>query len=71
MSTTLNERQANALATIYGGLPWQPYPGIWLLVVTREDGSLVVFDNDGVCAYDNAEDLELANPAVEIRLSTV
>lgn len=63
------EHQANALALIFGGKPWQPYPGHWLLIHSRDDGSLVIFDNDVINAYDNCEAMEDGEPSVEIRLN--
>lgn len=64
----MNEQQANLIATVFGGRVWQPYPGVWLLVVTRGNGSLVVFDHDAVYAYDDTDALEEGEPRVEIRL---
>lgn len=64
----MKEHQAHALAMIFGGKPWQPYPGHWLLVVGRDDGALVVFDREAVCLYDDGSALEDGEPACEIRL---
>lgn len=65
---TMMEHQANALALIFGGKPWQPYPGHWLLVHSRDDGSLVVFDREAVCLYDDERAMEDGEPACEIRM---
>lgn len=65
----MHEHQANTIAHVFGGSPWQPYPGVWLLVVARDDGSLVVFDTDAVYAYDDTDALEDGEPRVEIRLN--
>lgn len=64
----MTEQQANTLAPIFGGKPWQPYPGHWLLVVARDDGALVVFDRDAVCLYDDECAMEDGEPACEMRL---
>lgn len=66
----MHEHQANTIAPIFGGRPWQPYPGVWLLVVARDDGSLVVFDSDAVYAYDDTDALEDGEPCIEIRLDS-
>ncbi|MEM9416318.1 MAG: hypothetical protein AAGA29_12700 [Planctomycetota bacterium] len=65
----MHEYQVNTIARVFGGRPWQPYPGVWLLVVARDDGSLVVFDSDAVYAYDNTDALEDGEPRIEIRLN--
>jgi hypothetical protein len=62
------EHHANALALIYGGNLWQPYPGHWLLVIPRDDGSLVVFDREGVCLYQDERAMEDGEPVCEICL---
>jgi len=64
----MHELEAKSIAPVFGGLPWQPYPGVWLLVVDQEDGSLIVFDNDAIYAYDDTDALEDGEPRIEIRL---
>lgn len=63
----MDEQQANLIATVFGGHPWQPYPGVWLLVIAQDDGSLVVFDSGAVYSYDDTEALEDGEPSIEIR----
>ena len=65
----MREKQVNTIAQVFGGKPWQPYPGVWLLIVARDDGSLVVIDTDAVFAYDDTEALEDGEPRIEIRLN--
>lgn len=66
----MQEHDANLIAPIFGGNPWQPYPGIWLLLVERDDGSVVVFDSAMICSYDDYRELEDGEPCIEIRLDT-
>lgn len=65
----MQEQQVNLLTSIYGGRPWQPYPGYWLVLVTRNDGALVVFGRDAVILYENAQALEDDDPTCEICLN--
>jgi len=51
----MDRRTAEQLAVIVGGEAWQKDGGIWLVTVTRDDGSLVVFSGDTVCDYENDE----------------
>lgn len=64
----MNEEDANKIASVFAGNTWQPYPGIWLLVIRRDDGSLVVFDREAVCLYDDERAMEDGEPACEIRM---
>ena len=65
----MNEDDANKIAPVFGGRTWQPYPGIWLLVIRRDDGSLVVVDQQIISLYDDELALEEGEPRCEIRLS--
>ncbi len=47
----MTETQANTIAAVWNGVPWQPMPGFWMVIVIREDGRLVAFDDDGVGEY--------------------
>ena len=47
----MNEQQATQLATALGGYTWQSGGGIWLVLLERTDGSLVVFSDEVVCEY--------------------
>lgn len=51
----MDERTAEQLAVIVGGEAWQSGGGIYLVTVTRADGSLVVFSADSICEYESEE----------------
>jgi|GEM_PF-4738630 len=67
----LTELSAQALADILGGVHWQPYPGIWLVVIQRNDESLIVIDDDAIREYENESMLECASPLSTIDLPTL
>lgn len=64
----MEEHQAKLIAQVFGGFPWQPYPGIWLLTIKHNNGSVVVIDNEVICSYDDERALEDGDPVCEIRL---
>ena len=64
----MTEQHARTIAPILGGCPWQPYPGLWLVLIHRDDGSFVIIDRDAICAYDNVDAIEDSAPRFEIRL---
>ena len=47
----MTEIQANILAEVDGGYPWHPMSNLWLVVVPRDDGTAVIFDDDAVVLY--------------------
>lgn len=51
----MDERTAEQLAVLVGGEAWQSGGGMYLVTVTRDDGSLVVFSGDAICEYENDE----------------
>jgi hypothetical protein len=51
----MEERTAEQLAAIVGGEAWQSGGGIYLVTVTRDNGSLVVFTSDAISEYENEE----------------
>jgi len=65
----MDERTAEQLAAIVGGEAWQSGGGIWLVTVTRDDGSLVVFSGDAVCEYENDEAFDAGQAAKTILLT--
>jgi len=67
----MDERTAEQLAVLVGGEAWQSGGGIYLVTVTRDDGSLVVFSGDAVCEYANDEafDAGTANKAILLSIA--
>lgn len=51
----MDERTAQQLAALVGGEAWQSGGGIYVVTITRDDGSLVVFSGDAICEYANDE----------------
>jgi hypothetical protein len=49
----MNEKQAEALATVFSGEAWDSGGGIWLAAYWRGDGKYIVFSGDAVCEYDS------------------
>jgi hypothetical protein len=64
----MNEQQATQLATALGGYTWQSGGNIWLVLLERTDGSLVVFSDEVVCEYPTQAAFEQCQPAATIRL---
>jgi len=64
----MNEEQANAVADALGGRTWQSGGDIWLVLIDRTDGKLVVVSDETVCEYNNEESFEKAKPAKTILL---
>lgn len=65
----MDERTAEQLAVIVGGEAWQSGGGIWLVTVTRDDGSLVVFSGDAICEYESDEAFDAGRAAKTILLT--
>lgn len=53
----MNEREASAVAQAIGehAQAWHSGGNIWLVMIERKDGSLVVISDDLCCAYTSAE----------------
>src|SRR5262245_29903393 len=51
--TAMNEQQAEAIASALDGEAWQSGGGMWVVTVTRDDGTLVVFSGDAICEYES------------------
>ncbi|MCX7008400.1 MAG: hypothetical protein NTY53_14320 [Kiritimatiellaeota bacterium] len=64
----MNKQQAHALAKLVGGYTWQSGGGIWLVLITRKDGALVVFSDEVICEYPNQEAFDQGQPTATIRL---
>lgn len=65
----MNEEQANAVATALGGETWQSGGDIWLVLIHRADGRLVVISDELVGEYESQEAFDDAKPAASIFLS--
>lgn len=63
----MTESQSNTIARVFGGRTWQPYPGLWWVIVVRPDQRLVVIGTDNICVYADAEALHAGDPLAEIR----
>lgn len=63
----MNEQQAQVVAEIIGGEPWQNGGDIWLVMLRRNDGKLVVISDDTICLYadDEAFDAGQALQSIE------
>lgn len=64
----MDERTAEQLSVVVGGEAWQSGGGIYLVTVTREDGSLVVFSADSICEYENEEAFDAGRASKTILL---
>ncbi len=58
----MTEEQANAVASALSGTPWQSGGDIWLVIVERKDGSIVVISDESICVYANQECLDGGQP---------
>ena len=47
----LNENTAEQVAKTFGGEAWQSGGGIWLVMLTRNDGKVVAISEDCICQY--------------------
>ena len=64
----MEEEQANAIAEALGGETWQSGGDIWLVLVRRPDGHLVVLSDEVVCEYESHEAFDDAKPLSTIGL---
>lgn len=62
------ETNARAVAKALGGDAWQSGGGIWLTVITRTDGHLVVVSDDVICEYESETAFEQNRADVAIGL---
>jgi len=62
------EAKARAVAEALGGEAWQSGGGIWLTVITKTDGHLVVISDDVICAYESEAAFEQGRPTTTIHL---
>jgi hypothetical protein len=64
----MDEKQAKMVANVLGGQTWQSGGDIWLVLIERTDGKLVVVSDEAVCEYKNEESFEKAKPEKTILL---
>ena len=62
----MNEKQAVAVAEVFGGEPWQSGGDIWLVMLRRSDGRLVVISDEAVCEYASQAAFDAGNADVTI-----
>jgi hypothetical protein len=51
----MNENQARAVAAVFGGDVWNSGGGIWLVIITRSDGRVVVMSDELITEYASGE----------------
>ena len=56
--TGLNEKTAEQVAKALGGEAWQSGGGIWLVLLRRKDGALVVISDEVIGEYSSEEAFE-------------
>ena len=64
----MNEEQANAVADALGGRTWQSGGDIWLVLIDRTDGKLVVVSDEVICEYISQTDFDKGKPSQSILL---
>jgi hypothetical protein len=57
----MEEEQATAIAEALGAEAWQSGGDIWLVLVHRRDGHLVVISDEVVCEYESQESFDEGN----------
>ena len=64
----MNEQQAQAIADALSGETWQSGGDIWLVILRRNDGKVVVISDDVICLYadDEAFDAGQALQSIEL-----
>ena len=64
----MDEKNAQAVATALGGETWQSGGDMWLVVIRRNDGRLVVISDESVCEYETEDAFDAAQAATMIVL---
>jgi hypothetical protein len=54
----MNEIQATKIAEVLGGEIWQSGGEIWLVIIRRNDGHLVVISDEVICEYKDEKSFE-------------
>ena len=47
--TEMNETQTKKIVDIFGGETWQAGGDIWLVIIRRKDGHIVVISDEAIC----------------------
>jgi len=64
----MSEEQANAIAEALGAEAWQSGGDIWLVLIHRQDGHLVVISDEAVCEYESQEAFDTGKATAAINL---
>ena len=64
----MTEKDAVILADVLGGEPWQGEGDVWLMLVHRGDGRLVVMSDEAVTEYADDDAFSRNQPEQVIRL---
>ena len=64
----MEEEQAIAVAHALGGDVWQSGGNIWLVIIRRADGHVVILSDEAVCEYSTEEALGTEQPLNNIVL---
>lgn len=65
----MDETRAAQIAEILGGEAWQSGGDIWLVVIRRNDGHLVVVSDEVICEYENEDAFENSQTINSILMS--
>lgn len=65
----MDEIQAARIAEILGGEAWQSGGDIWLVVIRRKDGHLVVISDEVICEYESEDAFENSQAINSILMS--
>jgi hypothetical protein len=52
MEAQMDELRAKAVANALGGESWQSGGGIWLVLLRKDRGRLVVISDEAICEYE-------------------
>jgi hypothetical protein len=64
----MNEKQATSIADALGGETWQSGGDIWLVLLRKPNGRLVVVSDEAICEYDDEEAFDNAKASATIFL---
>jgi hypothetical protein len=64
----MDESGARTVAAALGGEPWHSGGNIWLVLLRRSDGKLVVISDEAVCEYSGSEEFDAGQEAKTIVL---